>query len=100
MKSSPAHNLCTETLKLLGDFWNLRIIEALAKEDLRFCALQRDLDNVNPTTLTKKLYHLEKANLIKRLETDNGHHVTYALSQRGRNSLPVLAAIKEFSQSK
>jgi len=88
---------CTESLKLLADFWHLRIIEALSLEgEQRFCELQRTLDNVNPATLTKKLGVLEEAKIISRRET-NDQHVTYALTKRGTASLQVLTAIKKFS---
>jgi DNA-binding HxlR family transcriptional regulator len=92
-------NICTKSLKLLADFWHLRILEELATTELRYCALQRALDDVNPATLTKKLQVLENEDIIERHEEAQGHHVSYALTKKGQASLPVLSAIKTFSDT-
>lgn len=99
MSKTPVLATCTTTLKLLADFWQLRIIAALASGPQRFCDLQRTLGNVNPATLTKKLSVLKKAGFISRNELPDEYHVSYALSPTGIHSLPVLAAIEKFSAS-
>jgi DNA-binding HxlR family transcriptional regulator len=96
----PNHRVttCINSLKLLADFWSLRIIEALATDQKRYCELQRALDNVNPATLTKKLAELESANLLVRTKETNGHNVHYQLTALGQEALPVLEAIQAFSK--
>lgn len=89
---------CKESLKLLADFWTLRIIESLATNTLRYCEIQRAVGNVNPTTLTKKLQQLEEAKLIKRFEESEQIAVRYQLTTLGKQALPVVAAIKNFSK--
>lgn len=89
---------CTESLKLLADFWTLTIIEALADGELRYCAIQRTIGNLNPATLTKKLARLESAGLITRRENAETSAVFYTLTKRGLDALPVLNAIRNFSQ--
>lgn len=89
---------CEESLKLLADFWNLRIIEALKNESLRYCEVQRAVGNVNPATLTKKLHTLEVAKLIERTEDQEHIAVYYSLTKHGKNALPVLEAINTFSK--
>ena len=59
---------CVNTMKLLGDYWTLRIIDALDCEEIRFCDLQRRLDNLNPVTLTNRLKKLEADDLVNRRE--------------------------------
>lgn len=88
--------VCVSSLKLLGDYWTLRIINALSDGDLRYCDLQRDIDGLNPTTFTNRLKKLEEARLIERKEENPGC-VTYALSQLGTQTLPVIKAINTFS---
>lgn len=88
---------CTYSLKLLADFWVLRIVESLSNEKQRYCEIQRAVGNVNPTTLTKKLNQLEAAGLIKRLPETNTTSVFYELTTLGKSALPVLTAIKAFS---
>jgi DNA-binding HxlR family transcriptional regulator len=89
---------CVPTLKLLGDYWTLRIIDALEPGELRFCEVQRMVDNLNPVTLTDRLKKLEDANLVNRSEeTVDKISVVYSLTHLGRETLPVLGAINTFS---
>ncbi len=94
----PRVTTCTESLKVLADFWSLRIIESLISGAQRFCEIQRSIDNVNPATLTKKLTDLEKASLVVRTEETGGNTVHYQLSPLGKDTIPVLNAIKSFSK--
>jgi len=87
----------TTSLKLLGDFWTLRIIDALADGDIRFCDLQRTIDNCNPVTLTDRLKKLEEAKLLTRTEASD-NCVVYSLTDLGKNALPVIAAIDTFTR--
>lgn len=88
---------CVSTLKLLGDYWTLRIIDALQADELRFCQVQRRVDNLNPVTLTDRLKKLEEAELVARTEdTVDKISVTYRLTERGMQALPVLDAINDF----
>lgn len=93
-----SEQVCTETLKLVADFWTLRIIQSLEKGSLRYCELQRSIDNVNPTTLSKKLQTLENAGLLSRTEDKDGLAVSYRLTKLGTDALPVLHAVQAFSK--
>ena len=95
-KLNYANSTCLPSLKLLGDFWTLRIIDALSEGDLRYCELQRRVDNLNPVTFTNRLRKLEAAGLIKRIEQPKAG-VSYKLSSLGVDILPVLSAIDKFS---
>jgi len=91
--------LCTDTLKLLGDFWTLRIIEAIQKDELRYCEIERSLGTANPVTLTNRLSKLEDAGLLLRKEeTKDKISVTYTLTTLGREALPILTALGTFSK--
>ena len=94
------HSQCSsKELKILGDFWTLQIIQALRDEEKRFCQLQRDVPNINPTTLTDRLKKLENQKLLKRKEdTVDRLSVTYALTNKGKGILPVLKQIKIFAE--
>ncbi len=88
---------CIFTMKLLGDYWTLRALDSLRHGEVRFCELQRRLDNVNPVTLTTKLKKLEAANLVVRSEeTLDKLSVTYRLSELGQKTLPIIKAIDKF----
>src|SRR5436190_1917378 len=93
-----SQSTCVATMKLLGDYWTLRIIDSLKVGEIRFCELQRSLDNVNPVTLTTRLKRLEKAGLIARTEeTVDKISVTYSLTDNGQKVLPVIKALDRFS---
>lgn len=93
------HSTCTKTLKLLGDFWTLRVIEALQEGELRYCEIQRALENVNPVTLTNRLQKLEYAGLLCRTEESiDKISVSYRLTTHGREALPILTALGTFSK--
>ncbi len=87
---------CVASLKVLGDYYILRIINALSDGEMRYCDLQRDIDGLNPTTFTNRLKKLEDAALVERREENPGC-VTYALTKIGTQTLPVIEAINTFS---
>lgn len=92
-------NLCLPSVKLLGDYWTLRIIDVLSRGESRFCTIERRLDNINPVTLTNRLKKLEEANIITRSQaTIDKLSVTYRLSDLGFNSLPIIKAYNDFAE--
>lgn len=91
--------VCLESLKILGDFWTLRIIDALRGGQMRYCVLQRAVGNVNPVTLTDRLKRLEDAGLVSRMEDIvDKVSVGYELTSLGLEALPVVAAVDRFSK--
>ena len=98
-KPDSQHTLCTDTLKLLGDFWTLRIIEVIQKDELRYCEIERALGTANPVTLTNRLSKLEDAGiLLRREEIKDKISVSYSLTPIGREALPILTALGNFSK--
>ena len=89
-----------QAMKLLGDFWTLRIVDAMGNEQVRFCEMERRLPDINPATLTKRLKGLEEAGVIeRRVETLYKQSVCYLLTPRGEGILPVLDSIKRFTKT-
>jgi DNA-binding HxlR family transcriptional regulator len=85
--------------KLIGDFWTLRIVGTLESAELRFCELERHLPDINPVTLSGRLKKLESAGVIQRnCCVQDKQSVSYCLSTKGRDLLPVLNAIEQFAQ--
>jgi DNA-binding HxlR family transcriptional regulator len=96
------HARCSpRALKLVADYWVLRIVEELSLEEdgLRFSALQRALGGASPATLSNRLRRLEEQTLIEREGSDGKLSVVYTLSDHGRKVLPVIRAINEFAES-
>ncbi|MES2171095.1 MAG: helix-turn-helix domain-containing protein [Actinomycetota bacterium] len=98
--SEPTPGRCKpDTMKLLADYWVLRIVEEVNASDsgLRFSALQRALGGASPATLSNRLQLLEERDILTRAE--NGASVTYSLSERGATVLPVIRAISSFAEA-
>lgn len=89
--------ICLPSLKILGDYWTLRIIDELSREPLRFCELERRLEGVNTATLTKRLKAMYDDGLVARNELSRAD-VTYALSGLGIETLPLIDAVNHFSK--
>lgn len=85
---------------MLGDYWTLAIIQTLADGEKRFSQIERELVDINPTTLTNRLKKLEEQQVIKRkAETLDKLSVVYLLTQKGIGILPVLHQIRIFAQN-
>lgn len=98
--STPNNLNCpTKSLKILGDFWTLTIIQNLAKNEKRFKELEKEINGINPTTLSTRLKKLEGEKLIfRKEETLNKLSVVYGLTAKGRGILPILLEIQKFSK--
>lgn len=96
--SIEAEAMLNDTLKVLGDFWTLRIIGALEAGPMRFCEIERKLQNSNPVTLTNRLKKLDEHGYITRhAEAVDKQSVSYELTARGQRVLPIVAALKDLS---
>lgn len=87
-----------EAMKLIGDYWTLRLIDAIGDGEVRFCEIERRVPDISPATLTGRLKKLEDANVIdRRVETLDRQSVSYVLTARGQRILPILESIKAFT---
>jgi DNA-binding HxlR family transcriptional regulator len=94
------HPRCSSAaLKLVGDYWVLRIVEelSLAENGSRFSQLQRALGGASPATLSNRLRRLEGQGLIDRDDAPGKVCVQYTLTTRGSRVLPVIRAITDFA---
>jgi DNA-binding HxlR family transcriptional regulator len=85
-----------QLLSLIGDQWNLAILMQLRQKELRFCELQRAID-INAVTLTNRLKELENQGYLLRNE-EGKLAVSYVLSEKGQQVLPVIDAIETLAQ--
>lgn len=87
------------TMKLICDFWVLSIVDAIGDRELRFGEIEKSMP-ISPATLTNRLKKLEDQGVVVRhIETLDRQSVTYALTQRGKDILPIIVAIKRFSEA-
>ncbi len=91
--------LCKSLFKLFGERWSLRIVDALRGGELRFKELQNLLD-INSATLSARLRTLDKAKIITRkAETIDKLSVSYGLTARGKELLPIYDGIMKFGSN-
>lgn len=92
--------ICLPSLKILSDYWTLRIIDELSDGgSLRFNELERRLEAVNTATLAKRLKDMHEAGLISRIEASRAD-VAYSLTALGQEAIPILNAVNHFSLAK
>ena len=92
--------ICLPSLKILSDYWTLRVIDELSDcSSLRFNELERRLDGINTATLSKRLREMQESQLITRTEKSRAD-VTYNLTNLGKEAIPLLKAVNQFSSAK
>lgn len=88
--------VCKDSLKMLGDFWTMMIIDMLSDGPLRFRDLEQKIDGVNTATLTNRLKAMQASGLISRVEVSRAD-VSYHLTELGQQAIPILSAVNSFS---
>jgi DNA-binding HxlR family transcriptional regulator len=92
--------ICLPSLKILSDYWTLRVIDELSDNiTLRFNEIERRLETVNTATLSKRLKEMHESGLINRTENSRAD-VTYCLTELGKQAIPLLVAVNNFSAAK
>ena len=98
MQQTQSTGQCQKVFETIGDYWALRIVVAIAKKEVRFCALERALTSVNPVTLTSRLKSLEGTGLlVKTKETPECPFPGYKLTASGLKFLPLAKRIATFA---
>lgn len=91
--------ICLPSLKILSDYWTLRIIDELSDgNSLRFNELQRKIEDANTATLSKRLKDMQSSGLIARVEKSRAD-VDYTLTKLGKEAIPLLTAVNHFSNA-
>jgi DNA-binding HxlR family transcriptional regulator len=89
-----------QVLDALSDKWVTLVLTALAGEPRRYSELSRTIAGVSQKMLTQTLRTLERDGLITRTITPSVPvRVDYELTSLGRTLLPVVRAIKDWSES-
>ncbi|WP_338676787.1 helix-turn-helix domain-containing protein [Streptomyces sp. SCSIO 30461] len=86
----------TEALSMITPSWNVRILLALSDGPLRYSQIADRLSWIHPGQLHPKVRLLCHAGLAERTEHAS-RHVTYGLTERGRQLLPALPALASWA---
>ncbi len=96
MSITDKNPVCAVSLKLLGDYWTMMIIDVLSDGPMRFRDLEHKIEHINTATLTNRLKSMQTAELIERQEQSRAD-VTYVLTGLGKKAIPILNAVSDFS---
>ncbi len=87
-------------IHIIGSRWTVGIVRELARGGKRPSELSRALGKISAKTLTQRLRELEESGLVARTAYQEiPPRVEYALTERGRDLLYVLEALKDLGQS-
>lgn len=83
---------------VLGDKWTPQMLRFFLNEDtVRFCQIQDLVGGINPRTLSARLAHLEEQGIVTKLYPNSATRCEYALTDKGRDLLPVLRSMQDWS---
>ena len=90
-----------QVLGRVADKWTMLVLSALSAEEvLRFSELRRRIEGVTQKMLTQTLRELERDGLVTRTVTASVPvRVDYALTPLGHTLVPVLGALKSWSET-
>jgi DNA-binding HxlR family transcriptional regulator len=88
-----------EVMARLGEKWTMLVIVALENGPMRFGELRRKVEGVSQKMLSKTARNLERDGLLtRRLIDEKPLHVEYELTERGRELLVVVQALKKWAE--
>ncbi|ALO96721.1 hypothetical protein SHL15_5658 [Streptomyces hygroscopicus subsp. limoneus] len=87
----------TESLEMIASLWSVWILMTLSAHPLRYAEIKPRLPWLNDGTLHPKLRKLTDCGLVERTEVAQGH-VTYGLTGRGADLMPVLTVIAAWGE--
>ena len=83
---------------VLGDAWTLLLVRDLADKPRRFTALQAST-GISPRVLTDRLHKMMDEGLVtRRIYAEIPPRVEYALTQKGRDAVAVVAALRAYGE--
>ena len=86
-----------QSLEAFGDWWSLLIVRDAFFGVRRFADFQKNL-GISTNILTNRLAHLVEHEILSRVEAGtHGERYEYRLTDKGRALLPVLTAMRDWS---
>ena len=82
-----------KALEVLGERWTILIVRELLMGGSRFNELQRGLNQISPTMLTRRLNELSDAGIVIRKKIPGQRGYEYFLTEMGNELLPVVESI-------
>jgi DNA-binding HxlR family transcriptional regulator len=87
---------CARAVETVGEWWSILILRDALQGFTRFDEFQRSL-GIAPNMLARRLKHLTESGLFeRRLYSERPKRYDYALTDKGRDFFPVIAALVAF----
>jgi len=84
--------------ELLGRKWVGLIVHVLAERELHFSELEKAIPPLSARMLAVRVRELEEAGLVeRRVHTGSPVRVTYSLTEKGRELVPVLGKFVDWA---
>jgi DNA-binding HxlR family transcriptional regulator len=81
----------SKSIEILANKWSALIIKDLFSGPKKFCELEKNIENINPRILTKKLVILENEEIIeKKCQNNISPRKTYYLTTKGQALKPII----------
>lgn len=85
----------SKAAKIIGSKWTLLILHSLLKGTKRFGQIQKEIGNINPRTLSKRLDDLEiEGYITKKIYAQVPPKVEYSLTKKAEMFKKVVKAVK------
>jgi DNA-binding HxlR family transcriptional regulator len=93
-------NALKKSFSLVGDEWNLLIIQVLLDEPRRFNDIKRLIPHINNRTLSARLKSLMEYGVLgRKVEAGSPPFALYYLTALGKGVKPVIEAIEDFGDT-
>lgn len=99
-RTGDSHESCpvARAARLLGDVWCLLVLRDLADGLRRFSELQSST-SMSPRVLSRRLREMEMEGLLTRRQfAEAPPRVEYALTEKGRATLPLVDALRAYGE--
>lgn len=85
-----------KALEVLGERWTILIVREMLMGASRFNELQRGLNLISPTILTKRLNDLTDAGVVLRKKIPGQRGYEYFLTEMGKELMPVVKSVGDW----
>ena len=86
------------TAEIIGSKWTAIVVHDLSGGPRRFSELERSCPGISPRTLSDRLRGLEREGIVVRREGASSRG-SYELTQKGKDLLPVIEAMRSFGHA-
>ncbi len=84
---------------ILGAKWTPQLLYAMCQQPKRFGEMQKEVEGINPRTLSARLDELETCGIVQK--TSYGGvppRIDYSLTEMGRDLIPILHLMVKWSE--